>query len=71
MRTPMDTTIQAPDFSKLLKKNHINKWVAISRDNKRLLAVGDSLADILKKTDTKEITVMQVLPETGYAPVSR
>ena len=70
MKPRMETTIKAPDFS-VIKKEHINKWVALSPDYKSLLAVGESLSDVVKKTSKfKEKTVMKVLPNLGYAPTS-
>ena len=58
-------------YSKLLKKAHENKWVALSPRYRKLLAVGETLAEVLKKTGKKEVVVMQVMPNTGYAPVMR
>ncbi len=57
------------DFS-LVKKEYAHKWVALSPNHKKLLAVGDSLSDVLKQTGKEEVAVMQVLPDTGYAPAS-
>ena len=67
----MDTSVQAPNLSKILRKEHTNKWVALSTNYKKLLAVGDTLAEVLKKTGNAEVAVMQVLPDIGYAPHSR
>jgi len=58
-------------YSKLLKKAHENKWVAISPSYKKLLAVGETLSEVLQKTGKKEVVVMQVMPDTGYAPALR
>ena len=71
MRLTMDTSVQAPNLSKILRKEHANKWVALSTNYKKLLAVGDTLADVLKKTGSAEVAVMQVLPDIGYAPQSK
>lgn len=59
------------EYSKLLKKAHENKWVAISANYKKLLAVGETLAEVLKKTGKEEVVVMQVMPNTSYAPALR
>ena len=67
----MNTTIEAPNISKFLNKSHIYKWVAFSVDYKKLLAVGESLSDVLKKTGKTEVVVMQVPPNSGYAPFSK
>ena len=71
MRPSMDTSVQAPNLSKILRKDHTNKWVALSTNYKKLLAIGDTLAEVLKKTGSAEVAVMQVLPDIGYAPHSR
>ena len=47
-----------------------HKWVALSSDYKKLLAVGDRLIDVLVKTNQKDKVVMKVLPNLGYAPHS-
>lgn len=58
--------VKAPNLS-LLKKVHENKWVAFSRDYKKILAVADSLSSLQKKT--KQGVVMKVLPaHLSYAP---
>ena len=62
----MEQVIQAPNFVALLKKEHLNKWVAFSTDYKKLLAVGEDLSDLLRKTGKKEVAVMQV-SDKGYA----
>lgn len=67
----MDMPIQAPNLSKVLRKEHVNKWVALSTNYKKLLAVGNSLSEVLKKTGDAEVAVMQVLPDIGYAPQSK
>jgi len=58
-------------YTKLLKKAHENKWVAISPGYEKLLAVGKTLSEVLKKTGKEEVVVMQVMSNTGYAPVMR
>ena len=67
----MENTIKAPNFYKIINKKHINKWVALSLDSKRLVAVGDSLSDVLKKSGKNKITVMLVPPNIGYAPTTK
>lgn len=61
--------IKSPNL-RVLKKQHINKWVALSVDYKKLFAVGDSLASVLEKAKQPEKVVMKVLPNLGYAPTS-
>ncbi len=61
--------IKSPNLS-ILKKQHINKWVALSVDYRKLLAVGSSLSDVLKKAKQPNKVVMRVLPNLGYVPTS-
>jgi len=58
-------------YTKLLKKSHENKWVALSLGYEKLLAVGETLSEVLKKTGKEEVVVMQGMPNTGYAPTMR
>lgn len=62
--------VSAPDFS-VVKPEHVGKWVALSSNYKKLLAVGATLAEVLRKTGKDEVIVMQVMANTGYAPVLR
>ena len=65
--------VKAPNL-KLLKKSHENKWVAFSRDYKKLVGVGESLQALRQTLDDKKISreeavVMKVLPfDVSYAP---
>ncbi|KKT14842.1 MAG: hypothetical protein UV94_C0006G0006 [Parcubacteria group bacterium GW2011_GWC1_43_30] len=65
-----EKVVKSPNLS-VLKKQHINKWVALSADYKKLIAVGDSLSAVLKKAKQPDKVVMKVLPDLGYAPASR
>ncbi|OHA88605.1 MAG: hypothetical protein A3C70_01050 [Candidatus Zambryskibacteria bacterium RIFCSPHIGHO2_02_FULL_43_14] len=65
-----EKVVKSPNIS-VIKKQHINKWVALSTDYKKLLAVGDSLSAVLKKTKQSNKIVIKVLPDLGYAPISR
>ncbi len=54
-----------------LSKKHANKWVALSSDYRKIIATGNNLPDILKKTsNTKKRVVLKVLPRLGYVPLS-
>ena len=64
-----EKTVKQPNLS-VLKKQHQNKWVALTPDYKKLIAVGDSLSAVLKKAKQSEKVVMKVLPRLGYAPIS-
>jgi Family of unknown function (DUF5678) len=61
----METVVKAPSFTKLLKKEHRNKWVAFSTDYKKIVAVGENLSEVIDKTGKEEIAVVQV-SENGY-----
>jgi len=69
MKKQVENIIKSPDLS-VINKEHVNKWVALSSDYKKLLAVGDRLIDVLVKTNQKDKVVMKVLPNLGYAPHS-
>ena len=68
MKKLTEKIIESPDLS-VLKEEHANKWVALSMDYKKLLAVGDSLSAVLQKAKFySEKVVIKVLPNLGYAP---
>ena len=67
----MNDLVKAPNITQL-RKSHVNKWVALTPDYKKLLAVGKSLPSVLSKTQKfKDKVVMKVLPPLGYVPWSR
>lgn len=69
MKSTKETIISSPDLS-VLKPEHVGKWVVLSSNYKKLLAVGDTLSVVLKKADTvPNKAVIKVLPNLGYAPV--
>ena len=68
MKKVTEKIIASPDLS-VLKEEHANKWVALSIDYKKLLAVGESLSSVLEKAkSSSEKVVIKVLPNLGYAP---
>ena len=61
--------IKVPDVVSLTDK-YINKWVALSEDYKKVIASGETLSEILKKTSRKKRKVVfRVSPKLGYAPM--
>ncbi len=69
MKNLEEKTIESPTIS-VLKDEHVNKWVALSSDYKKLLAVGESLSSVLEQAkSSSEKVVIKVLPNLGYAPV--
>jgi hypothetical protein len=68
MKKVTEKIIASPDLS-VLKEEHVNKWVALSPDYKKFLAVGESLSAVLLKVkSSSEKVVIKVLPNLGYAP---
>jgi hypothetical protein len=63
--------IKAPDLG-ILTKAHENKWVALSLDKQKLVAVAESLRLLREKLGDSIAIVMRVLPtDVGYAPTVR
>ncbi len=62
--------IKSPDLIRVLGKEHENKWVALSVNYKKVLAIGDNLPSILKAVPQREKVVMKVLPNLSYAPLT-
>jgi len=51
--------------------SHEDKWAALSRDQKKVIASGESLKDVAAKVKSKDIVFMKVLPfGTRYAPLA-
>lgn len=67
----MEKIIKAPSPSRVLNKKHMNKWVALSLNYKKVIAVGETLSGTLKKVGNQKVFVMLVQPNTGYAPISK
>ena len=69
MKRANETIVENPDFRDLVA-GHENKWVAISSDYKKLLAVGDTLDEALRNSSSeKKKVVVKVLPALGYVPL--
>ena len=63
-----ENVIKTPDIWKVTK-NYVNKWVVLSADYKKVIASGDSLSEVLKKTSSeKRKMVFRVLPNLSYSP---
>ncbi|CAN5732599.1 hypothetical protein BH11PAT2_BH11PAT2_07180 [soil metagenome] len=52
------------DLTKVIKKEHELKWVALSKDNKRVVAFDKSLVALSKEVKGKDVTYMKV-PQSG------
>ncbi|MDP3763709.1 MAG: DUF5678 domain-containing protein [bacterium] len=56
------------DFSKLLK-SYANKWVALSRDRKKVLGDGNTLKEVARKMGPKDGIFLKVFPgDSFYMP---
>ena len=68
-----EQTIKSTNLSQILK-DFENKWVALSKDKKKVITSGETLDEVLEKInaeDRHKISVMRVLPfDVGYAPHS-
>ncbi len=54
------------DLTTVLKKEHERKWVALSRDNKRVVDFDTSLLELDKRVRRDEVTFMKVPPSDVY-----
>ncbi|MBI4160130.1 hypothetical protein HY504_03110 [Candidatus Wolfebacteria bacterium] len=61
-------SVKSYDLS-VLDKKYADKWVALSLDYKKVLAVGDSLDSILRQAKRPDKMVLKVFPQTGYVPL--
>ncbi|HEY4483078.1 MAG TPA: hypothetical protein VI953_02785 [Candidatus Paceibacterota bacterium] len=67
-KTSKDYIVPAPDLS-ALKREHQDKWVALSRDYKRVVDSADSLDELARHTKGQDVLVMKALPMmVTYAP---
>ncbi len=67
MKNRKETIIASPNLS-ILKPEYVGKWVALSSNYKKLLAVGETLSSVLKKAaHTPSKVVLKVLPNLGHA----
>ena len=67
MKGSRNTIVKSPDLS-VLKAEYVGKWVALSSNYKKLLAVGETLSAVLRKAaHTPHKVVLKVLPNLGYA----
>jgi hypothetical protein len=63
--------VKPVDFSKL-RKEHENRWVALSADSGEVVAAGDTLAEVRAKSHAEEddLLFFRVLPpELSFAPL--
>jgi hypothetical protein len=52
------------DLTKIIKKEHENKWVAVSKDYKKVLGFSEDLLDLRNRIDSIEAVYLKI-PEFG------
>lgn len=62
----MFMTPKAVDLTKILTKEHERKWVALTRDNKRVVAFDDDLIALDKKVGDQDVVFMKVPASDAY-----
>jgi hypothetical protein len=50
------------NLTKILNKSHENKWVALSKNQTKVLGYSASLMDLKKNVSSKEVVYMKILP---------
>jgi len=53
------------DLRELLKP-YANKWVALSRDQRKVLASGKTLQEVATKTKEQDTVLMKVFPSDAF-----
>ncbi|MGE5541226.1 MAG: hypothetical protein ACM3TU_03000 [Bacillota bacterium] len=54
------------DLTGVIKKEHEKKWVALTRDNKRVVAYSDDLVQLDKEVGGQDVVFMRVPPFEPY-----
>ena len=57
---------QVIDLTTVLSSEHETKWVALSKDNKRVVDFDESLIALDKRVNKDEVTFMKVPPSDVY-----
>lgn len=56
------------DFTKIIKKEHEGKWIALSEDGKKVLASSDTLIELKQKVgDIEHVTMKVPRSDVSYA----
>ena len=62
------TKLMNTDFTKILKRDHEGKWVALSEDGTTVIAYDENLLELDKKVgDTKVVYMKVPLSDVSYA----
>jgi hypothetical protein len=57
---------QVIDLTSVLSTEHEKKWVALSKDNKKVVDFDESLSALDKRVNKDEVTFMKVPPRDVY-----
>ena len=49
-----------------LSKKYPNKWVALSKDHKKVFGVGNKLKEVLLQTKEKDAVFLKLLPTNSF-----
>lgn len=55
------------NLSKIIKKEHFGKWVAVSNDYKKVIGYSNNLKELADKFSNKVIYMKALSPETQYS----
>lgn len=50
------------DLTNILKKDHENKWVALTEDRTKVVGCSETLIKLQEEVGTKKVVYMKVLP---------
>jgi hypothetical protein len=62
----MDKKIKNTDLSKILKKEHEKKWVALSADNTEVIAFDEDLLKLDARVNGQDVVYMKVPSSDVY-----
>lgn len=62
----MNTGQEVVDLTKVLTKEHEQKWVALSKDNKTVVDFDDDLIALDERVEGKDVTFMKVPASDVY-----
>lgn len=58
------------DLTKIIKKHHERKWVALSKDYKKVIAFDENLLALTKKIGKRKVIYMRVPPSDVFLTFS-
>lgn len=57
-----NSTSTGKTLAPVLGKEHQNKWVALSKDRKKVMGYSENLSTLTGKIGTKDVVYMKVMP---------